>query len=46
MFYGKSSIDPRGFLILDDCLYDGCWKKDKNIRYPFMNGRHVKKVVF
>jgi hypothetical protein len=42
MIYGKSSIDPRGFLILDDCLYDGCWKKDKNIRYLFMNGRHIK----
>jgi hypothetical protein len=42
MIYGKSSLDPRGFLILDDCLYDGCWKKDKNIRYLFMNGRHVK----
>jgi hypothetical protein len=40
--YGKSSIDPRAFLILDDCLYDGCWKRDKNIRYIFMNGRHVK----
>lgn len=40
--YGKSSIDPRAFLILDDCLYDGCWKKDKNIRYIFMNGRHIK----
>ena len=42
MMYGKCSIDPRAFLILDDCLYDGCWKKDKNIRYTFMNGRHVK----
>lgn len=42
MMYGKSSIDPRAFLILDDCLYDGCWKRDKNIRFMFMNGRHVK----
>jgi hypothetical protein len=38
--YGQSSIDPRGFLILDDCLYDSDWTKDKNIRSCFMNGRH------
>jgi hypothetical protein len=43
--YGKSTIDPRAFLILDDCLYDNTWKKDKNIRYIFMNGRH-KKLMF
>jgi len=42
MMYGKCSIDPRAFLILDDCLYDGCWKRDKNVRYLFMNGRHIK----
>lgn len=35
-------IDPRAFLILDDCLFDGRWINDKNIRYLFMNGRHVK----
>lgn len=45
MMYGKCSIDPRAFLILDDCLYDGCWKKDKNIRYIFMNGRHQKMML-
>lgn len=43
--YGRSSIDPRAFLLLDDCLYDKTWKNDKNIRYIFMNGRH-KKVLF
>jgi hypothetical protein len=43
--YGRSNIDPRAFLILDDCLYDNAWKKDKNIRYIFMNGRH-KKLFF
>jgi Poxvirus A32 protein len=43
--YGRSSIDPRAFLILDDCLYDNSWKRDKNIRYIFMNGRH-KKLFF
>lgn len=38
--YGKSNIDPRSFLILDDCMYDGIWKKDKGMRFVFMNGRH------
>ena len=36
------NIDPRAFLILDDCLYDNSWVKDKNIRALFMNGRHYK----
>ena len=39
---GQHQIDPRGFLILDDCLYDNTWQKDKNIRACFMNGRHYK----
>lgn len=43
--YGSSSIDPRAFLIMDDCLHDSCWKKDKNIRYIFMNGRH-QNIMF
>jgi hypothetical protein len=38
--YGRSDIDPRAFLILDDCLYDKAWTNDKNIRYCFLNGRH------
>ena len=38
--YGTSNIDPRAFLVLDDCLFDGSWVKDKNIRLLFMNGRH------
>jgi len=36
------NIDVRAFLILDDCLYDNSWVKDKNIRALFMNGRHYK----
>ena len=43
--YGKSMLDPRAFLIMDDCLHDSCWKRDTNIRYIFMNGRH-RKVLF
>lgn len=38
--YGSSKIDPRGFLIMDDCLYDRGWQNDKNIRACFLNGRH------
>jgi hypothetical protein len=39
---GDESIDPRSFLILDDCLYDNTWAKDKYMRSVFMNGRHYK----
>ena len=42
--YGGSNIDPRAFLILDDCLYDQSWTKDKNVRAIFMNGRHYKMM--
>ncbi len=40
--YGHTNIDPRAFLVLDDCLYDSSWTKDKNVRALFMNGRHLK----
>ena len=36
------SVDPRAFLVFDDCLYDNSWTKDKNVRSLFMNGRHFK----
>lgn len=39
--YGKSDIDPRAFLILDDLLFDNSWITDKGIKYIFMNGRHL-----
>jgi len=35
-------LDPRAFLILDDCLYDNHWARDKFMRSIFMNGRHFK----
>jgi hypothetical protein len=38
----KSRLDPRSFMILDDCMYDDSWTHDKNIRYLFMNGRWLK----
>ena len=43
--YKKSSIDPRAFVILDDCLYDNTWSKDKMMRLLFMNGRHWKIML-
>lgn len=43
--YGKSSIDARLFIILDDCLYDSSWTKDVMMRLLFMNGRHWKIML-
>ena len=40
--YKKTKVDPRAFLILDDCLYDSSWTKSKHVRSIFMNGRHFK----
>lgn len=37
----NSNIDPRAFLILDDCLYDKTWMNEESTRYVFMNGRHI-----
>jgi hypothetical protein len=38
---GNSHVDPRAFLILDDCLYDATWIREESTRYVFMNGRHI-----
>ena len=43
--YGRSNIDPRAFVIMDDCLYDNTWSKDKVMRLLFMNGRHWKIML-
>ena len=43
--YKKSTIDPRTFVILDDCLYDQTWTRDKMMRLMFMNGRHWKIML-
>ena len=42
---GHSNIDPRAFLILDDCLYDKSWINEESTRYVFMNGRHIDMVT-
>lgn len=39
---GASNVDPRAFLILDDCLYDAkAWTSEESTRFVFMNGRHI-----
>lgn len=38
---GNENIDPRSYLIFDDCLYDNSWKNDKYIREVFFNYRHL-----
>ncbi len=43
--YGRSNIDPRTFVILDDCLYDNSWAREKLMRLLFMNGRHWKVML-
>lgn len=43
--YKKMTIDPRTFVILDDCLYDNTWSRDKLMRALFMNGRHWKVML-
>jgi hypothetical protein len=43
--YKRSTIDPRTFVILDDCLYDNTWARDKMMRLLFMNGRHWKVML-
>jgi hypothetical protein len=43
--YGKSNIDARACVILDDCLYDNSWSREKVMRLLFMNGRHWKIML-
>ena len=43
--FKRSNVDPRTFVILDDCLYDNSWARDKMMRLLFMNGRHWKVML-
>jgi len=45
LVHKSSKIDPRTFVILDDCLYDNTWARDKMMRLLFMNGRHWKVML-
>jgi hypothetical protein len=40
-FYGKSLIDPRAFLVLDNCFFDRYWVKDNNMKYLIFNNRQI-----
>ena len=41
-YHEYKKMDPRIFLILDDCLFDNDWVRTRGIRSLFMNGRHFK----
>jgi hypothetical protein len=43
--FKRTTIDGRAFVILDDCLFDGSWTRDKMMRLLFMNGRHWKIML-
>ena len=43
--FKRSTIDGRAFVILDDCLFDGSWTRDKMMRLLFLNGRHWKIML-
>jgi hypothetical protein len=39
---GSSNVDPRAFLIMDDCLASSkSWINEESTRFIFMNGRHI-----
>lgn len=41
-----ANVDPRAFLILDDCLAEKKeWINDHNMRTIFLNGRHFKTTL-
>lgn len=43
---GKRHLaDPRCFVILDDCLFDNKWTRDKLMLVLFLNGRHWKVML-
>jgi hypothetical protein len=43
--FKRSTIDGRAFVILDDCLFDSSWTRDKMMRLLFLNGRHWKIML-
>jgi hypothetical protein len=43
--YKRSTIDARTFVVMDDCLFDDKWTRDKFMRCLFMNGRHWKIML-
>jgi hypothetical protein len=43
--FKRSTIDPRTIAVLDDCMYNDSWTRDKMMRLLFMNGRHWKIML-
>jgi hypothetical protein len=43
--FKRTTIDGRAFVILDDCLFDSSWTRDKMMRLLFLNGRHWKIML-
>ena len=33
------------FMVMDDCMFDNKWTRDKNMRCVFMNGRHYRILL-
>lgn len=38
----KNDIKNSVFVLLDDCMFDNKWTRDRNMRCIFMNGRHYR----
>lgn len=38
---GQSNIDLSLLVLMDDCMNDTSWTRDPNIRFLFLNGRHI-----
>jgi hypothetical protein len=38
----KEKVENSVFMLLDDCMFDNKWTRDKNMRCIFMNGRHYR----
>ena len=43
--YKRTTIDPRAFVILDDCLYDASWTRDKNDAITFYEWTSLENHV-
>ena len=43
--YGRSNIDPRTFVILDDCLYDNSWAREKINEIAFYEWKTLESYV-
>ena len=42
--YGKSDINPKAFIVMDDMMFDKRWINDNNVRFLVCNGRHCHSL--